>query len=133
MIIVNYQWVDVLICLNHYNVIDIVTLEFNLSGASISKVEVDANDINIILSGASHVNLIGTVNAFYAEVSGASELSAFSLEADEAHVSASGASYAKVNVITTLHATASGASKITYRGQPDVTQHVSETSSVARD
>jgi hypothetical protein len=67
------------------------------------------------------------------DVSGASVLSAFNLIAEDAHVHVSGASEAKVNVITSLHATASGASTIVYKGFPVLTKDSSGASSIHHD
>jgi hypothetical protein len=107
--------------------------DFNLSGASTSQVDAEANEINVRVSGASNLRLTGIANRLDVEVSGASELSAFNLTAEEARVKVSGASEAKVNVSTDLHATASGASSILYRGEPNVTKDVSGASSVTKD
>jgi hypothetical protein len=108
-------------------------LNINLSGASTSTLDVDVDQVDIDLSGASHLRGSGITTMLNAEISGASVLSAFNLEAENAWVRVSGASDAKVNVISTLDAKASGASKIIYRGSPQVTRDASGASSIRQD
>jgi hypothetical protein len=109
------------------------SLDFTLSGASSSQVDMDAGAMNINVSGASHLRFSGNADELDAEISGASVFSAYNLEVDKAHVYASGASEAKVNVISSLHASASGASTIIYRGSPLVSSNTSGSSSVTQD
>ena len=67
-----------------------------------------------------------------ADASGASELSAFDLNADNADLKLSGASEAEVTAGTTLKVTASGGSSVTYRGNAQVTQDATGGSSVSK-
>jgi hypothetical protein len=108
-------------------------LDFSLSGASSSQVDMDADAMNINVSGASNIKFSGKADELDAEISGASEFSAYNLEVVNAHVYVSGASVAKVNVTESLHASASGASTIIYRGSPTVTTNTSGSSSVHQD
>jgi hypothetical protein len=90
-------------------------------------------DLDISLSGASELNISGSVTNLQAIVSGASELSAFDLETTTANVDASGASKIKVKATQQLNATASGASNVRYKGTPTVTVSVSGASSIEGD
>jgi hypothetical protein len=108
-------------------------LDFSLSGASSSQVDMDADAMNINVSGASNLKFSGKADELDGEISGASEFSAYNLEVVNAHVYVSGASVAKVNVTESLHASAKGASTITYRGAPTVTTNTSGSSSVNQD
>jgi hypothetical protein len=109
------------------------TFDFHLSGASYAQIDMVASDMNLNISGASHLRISGITTSMDADVSGASVLSAFNLTAEDAHVHVSGASEAKVNVTTSLHATASGASTIVYKGFPVLTRDSSGASSIHHD
>jgi Putative auto-transporter adhesin, head GIN domain len=99
--------------------VDDVTVEG--SGASeIQLGAVDLDEFDIALSGASKLSgASGSANRVTTDVSGASNLSLFGVEADEVHVDVSGASRAGVTARERLEASASGASSVTYHGEPD--------------
>ena len=94
---------------------DVIHVE--LSGASDLKASIEANRLNLEESGASHAALSGKFKTFIISSSGASQLNAYELEADTCSVKASGASDVQVNVNKAFNVTASGASKVTYRGR----------------
>jgi len=90
-------------------------------------------DMWIKLSGASKLDLAGSVKRFDAELSGASELYAFTFESESALITASGASRVEVLATQELKANASGASKIRYRGNPQLTANASGASFIGAD
>jgi hypothetical protein len=112
---------------------DNTAMDFSLSGASTSQIDMDAAAMEIRISGASHLKFTGATNDLHANVSGASVLSAFDLTVHNAHVYVSGASEAKVTVSSELHASASGASSIVYRGSPTLVSETSGASSIHKD
>jgi len=112
---------------------DIENLRVSLSGASKSEIEVEATAIDIALSGASRLTLVGSGDHLWANASGASELRAFSYAVSKADVNASGASRCKITVADALRAVASGASSVTYRGEPTVDGDSSGGSRIERD
>jgi Putative auto-transporter adhesin, head GIN domain len=69
-------------------------------------------------SGASKVNLDGTVAELIASMTGASDLRAESLQTKSAALSLTGAADARVNVSDTLKASITGAGKVEYSGNP---------------
>ncbi|MFC2062632.1 head GIN domain-containing protein [Chloroflexota bacterium] len=89
-----------------------------LSGASRLSGDLTAGDVNFVLSGASNVELQGSANDMLAKVSGASRVKLGGFEVDNADVSLSGASNCTVRLDGTLSADVSGASKLTYKGNP---------------
>jgi len=113
-------------------------LEMNISGAStlnISNCEAGDSDIDVSgaskalgslkiadgkfeVSGASTLELSGSGKNLSLKVSGASTLNLSEFTAVNANVNASGASRATVNVTGRLDAEASGASTLTYLGNP---------------
>lgn len=107
--------------------------EVELSGASECTIDLTAEEVHVDISGASDLTLSGTAQNLDADISGASELSAFNLESFDAYIDASGASKAKVNVVASLRAKASGASSIFYRGTPEVTKNSSGSSTIRQD
>ena len=89
------------------------------SGSSVIEGAVlDAETLEIDLSGASRIEASGAATRIQAQASGASELLLADVETDEASVEASGASSVEVWVNDELDARASGASSIAYRGDP---------------
>lgn len=112
---------------------DLEAFDFYLSGASVSQLDLNATRLNVVLSGASYLNLRGTGEDLRAELSGASVLKGYYFPVTDADIRASGASDGHVTVSNSLKATASGASVILYRGNPTVIADVSGSSSVRRD
>ena len=90
-----------------------------VSGASkLSLANVKNDSLNVYASGASKINVVGETKNLEIELSGASKIEAESLKAENVNVDASGASCAAVNVSGDLKADLSGASKVTYTGNP---------------
>lgn len=105
-------------------------LAVDISGASSSTIEVDAERVTMDLSGASSVTLTGQAKRLEGEVSGATTLKAYDLKVASAKVDLSGASSARMNVTDRLEAEASGASNLTYRGSASIRSNTSGASSV---
>ena len=96
---------------------DIETVE--ASGASKVSIQgVNNSELAIDTSGASKVSLEGVTANLRINVSGASKIEASALKADSAVVDASGASSVEIHVTDRLVSEASGASKISYSGNP---------------
>jgi hypothetical protein len=108
-------------------------LDLYLSGASVSQIDVVASEFNLVLSGASVLNLRGSASALDAQLSGASVLKAFNFPVVSADIVATGGSHGSITVADDLHAVASGASSVTYRGNPTVSSDVSGASSVRQE
>jgi hypothetical protein len=108
-------------------------VDFNLSGASTAQFDVQAQYLQVKLSGASSLNVAGFVVDFDARVSGASKLRAYDLETENADVEASGASTIRVNASKTLSAVATGASDIFYVGDAVVNSSASGASRVSKE
>ncbi len=104
----------------------------DVSGASDAKiVNVKADSLELKASGASDVIINGEAKELKANASGASEINAENLRAENADVDASGASSATVSATNELNVEASGASKISYTGDPNnVKQNSSGASSI---
>ena len=83
-------------------------------------------------SGASHVSLDGTVDELLADMTGASELEAGSLQTRAAEISTTGAGDAEVAVAETLKVAITGAGKVSYSGNPKIEKHITGAGSVHR-
>lgn len=106
-------------------------LEIEVSGASEVNMEVECSDLELELSGASEITLKGTAENVEIEASGASDVKAYSLIAESADIDASGASDVKITVKNKIDAEASGASSISFKGNPqEVRQSNSGASSI---
>ncbi len=104
-----------------------------VSGASnVTASNLKNEDLKVELSGASKLKIDGkTTNAKF-DVSGASKFDGENLEIENAEIDNSGASSVLVSVSDSLTVDASGASKITYIGNPVVEKNVSGASSVVK-
>lgn len=104
-----------------------------VSGASTVTVSgVDVEEMTLRVSGASTVQVSGSAGEVDAEASGASRIRLQDLSAREAEVDATGASTIEVTVSERLTGSASGASTVTYAGNPDVRVSTSGGSNVRR-
>lgn len=93
--------------------------QLDASGASNFNVSnVKGEKVNLEASGASKITINGEVRDLDVDLSGASKVEAESLRAENVRIDASGASKAAVFASNELNADASGASKITYAGDP---------------
>jgi hypothetical protein len=108
-------------------------LDFYLSGASVSQLDSDFREVNLVVSAASSLYMNGSGDKLTGELSGASSLKAFDYSAKQVVLELSGASDGKVTATDELIVTASGASALLYRGSPTVTANTSGASSVTKD
>jgi hypothetical protein len=104
-------------------------LQLTLSGASDFRGSIEASSLHITQSGASDIKMDGDVHTITLKTSGASDFNSFSLVADDAILSASGASKIQVTIRKSIRATASGASDIEYRGNPEKVERSSSGAS----
>ena len=82
-------------------------------------------------SGAATVTLDGAVDELLADMTGASELKAGSLQTKTAEISTTGAADADITVSDTLKVSITGAGKVTYSGNPStVEKHVTGAGSI---
>lgn len=86
--------------------------------ASVTLNSIKNSNLKIDSSGASRVFVTGETSKLLVELSGATKVDAEALLAETANIETSGASQASVNVLNSLRTDASGASKITYSGNP---------------
>lgn len=90
-----------------------------VSGASkLSLANLKNDSLKVDASGASKIKVDGETRNLEVELSGASRLDAENLKSENVNVDGSGASSASVNVSGDLKADLSGASKVTYTGNP---------------
>lgn len=91
-------------------------LKIELSGASSLKGEVDVNEMVVDQSGASNSKINGKATNINIEVSGASDFKGFDLVTENCKAQASGASDIRITVNKDLKVKASGASDVEYKG-----------------
>lgn len=103
-----------------------------LSGASLAQIDVAATKADIRLSGASRVRVTGQATTLNASLSGASTLSGYEFPVKTARLIISGASQARVTVADQLSGEVTGASELTYKGDPQVSVEASGGSTVRR-
>jgi len=93
-------------------------IDFDISGASRVTGDITAGDADFEVSGASNVQLEGSASDTVIEASGASRVELAGFTVNNADVSLSGASSGTVNLDGRLDADLSGASKLSYIGEP---------------
>lgn len=89
-----------------------------LSGASTCVMNGTGMNANVEVSGGSQLTLNGSTAKLYGNISGGARLHAYGLTATEVDISTSGGSTAYVKVQNILYASASGGSRIYYKGNP---------------
>lgn len=112
---------------------DVARLDVTLSGASLGQIDMDATELYLNINGASQLRLRGEGELIDGIISGASVLTAFEYETAAAKLHVSGASQARVTVLQQLQVVATGASEVTYRGEPELTVETSGASVVKKD
>ena len=93
-------------------------LSLNISGASRLSGSINAGDVEFIITGASRVELQGSADDMNVDASGASSVRLSGFEVVNADVTLSGASNGTVKMDGRLDANLSGASRLTYIGEP---------------
>ena len=109
-------------------------VKLRISGASRASGDVAAGDVEFDLSGASTVELQGSAGDIVVDGSGASRVKLGGFSVNNADVNLSGASTGTVNLDGTLDADLSGASKLSYIGQPTMgTINTSGASTIGKE
>ena len=93
-------------------------VEFDVSGASKVTGDIKASDVKFDLSGASTAQLEGSASDLVIKASGASRVELAGFAVNNADINFSGASTGTVNLDGRLDADLSGASKLSYIGEP---------------
>lgn len=102
------------------NKLNCTRLDLELSGAVSTDLEISAGEAKVESSGAVDVTLRGDCRHLDIETSGATEVIAPELVADTCVIETSGASKIDVRAVKELKIEASGASEVTYRGEPEI-------------
>ena len=104
------------------------------SGAAHFNGKLQVEEAEIELDGAANANLTGTATNANLELSGASHVNDYDFEVDNLNVDLSGASSAKITSLKSVKGDVSGASSLSYNGNPSVEKvHTSGAASVDRN
>lgn len=95
-------------------------VDFDLSGASKASGSIEMADGRFDLSGASSLELEGSANDIDIEASGASHVKLSDFSVVNVEINLSGASDATINASGRLDGDLSGASKLSYMGNPTI-------------
>jgi hypothetical protein len=108
--------------------------DLDVSGASTANISgVKTDSLELDASGASRIKVDGEVKSLDATASGASGIDAENLKTENAKADASGASHVTVSPTGELDAEASGASTVTYTGEPkNIKQNASGASTIKK-
>ncbi len=105
------------------NTITAETLEVIVSGASNMELTVDVESLTSSISGASGITLTGDAATHVLVASGVSSVRAYGLETHTTNAKSSGTSSVRITVTDTITAEASGTSSIRVRGNPPNAQY----------
>jgi hypothetical protein len=109
-------------------------LRVELSGANLTNLNLDVNELDLNVSGASNLILKGHVDKFTVDASGASHINAFSLNAEDVKVETSGVASTQITALKTIDINASGVSHLTYKGEAKVVaREVSKMANAHKD
>lgn len=93
----------------------------NVNGASNAVIaNVKSENFKLEANGASKIKVNGEVLGFEVDANGASRIDAEELKIQNANLNANGASNIVISAVNQLQADASGASSITYSGEPQI-------------
>lgn len=106
-------------------------LELSLEGACIVKGQLEVEEINANIIGASILDLTGNSKQFSVRAEGASIMTGFAYKTDNLNAYIYGASNVSLTVNQEINVTASGASMLIYKGNGTIKhQKLSDTSKV---
>jgi len=108
--------------LNGTNEMNFNELELECSGATKINLHLNASKLDCDFSGASNLSLEGSAQLLNIDISGASKVNAEDLVVKNCNIDCSGASYIAIHVTDKLRAEGSGASKISYKGNPSIVE-----------
>jgi hypothetical protein len=93
-------------------------LEVQTSSAGNIEIKVDAGNLEVSASSAGQVEISGRAKSLSVDASSAGQIDAYDLESDKVEAEASSAGSIKLNVGSSLNASASSGGSIRYRGNP---------------
>lgn len=100
------------------NLINAENLDVSLSGASKVNLNLAASRLKTRASGSSEINYSGQCGEHIVDVSGSNQINAFDFIVSDYKIETSGASKININVLKLLDVKSSGASEILYKGSP---------------
>lgn len=103
-----------------------------MSGASVARLPLSCDKAEIEISGASELLLSGSATEAILSQTGASVVSAYDFSTQKMNVRSSGSSQAEISVISSLQVKASGASSLTYCGNPLLKKNISAAANVKK-
>jgi phage shock protein PspC (stress-responsive transcriptional regulator) len=96
------------------------SLLINLSGAAFADMDINANRVDLKMTGSSKLRLRGGAENLKASLSGISTLDAIDCAMNEVNIATSSSADAKLSVKNVLYARTDGSSAISYQGNPQV-------------
>ena len=108
-------------------------LDLSLSGSSALEIQnLNAENLSVTGEGNAAILLAGTTTTQTVELSGSSRYLAADLVSEEASLTVSGASQARVQATAQLTVEISGAGSVIYAGNPEITQDISGAGSLTQ-
>ncbi len=100
-------------------------IEFHISGSGEIDFELVAGSIETSVSGLGDINLSGEVDSHRIKISGSGKYNAEELKSKDCEIKISGLGSATVNVSDNLEIEINGAGNVYYKGDPQISQHIS--------
>ncbi|MGK7397776.1 MAG: PspC domain-containing protein [Candidatus Cyclobacteriaceae bacterium M3_2C_046] len=108
------------------------SLYVNLSGAAYADMEIDSENLEVALSGATKLVLKGKADYLEAGINSNAILDAFDLSLERAQIDANAAASANLNARDFINVKATGAATVRYKGNPKVSSETTFSSSVKK-
>lgn len=89
-------------------------------GAKVEGSNLNLNQVNLITSGGSGIDLNGTADEVDIDMSGGSQVYLYDLNSNDIHVDGSGGSHAEIRANGSISVDLSGGSKVEYKGNASI-------------
>jgi hypothetical protein len=106
--------------------------EFEVAGACDADLLVQVDELEMAIKGGGEINVGGSCDRAVFEISGAGDIDAFELNAEEVEVAIMGAGDVKVNATDQLEVVIRGAGDVLYKGDPEVEKDITGAGSVKK-
>jgi len=115
-----------------FKVMDKITanrVNIDLTGESSFTAELASQDLNVDLTGSSQVELTGTVDNVDAKLTGESDMKDYDFTCKALDIKLTGESSAQMTVTESIRVTASGESKLFYKGDASIEKEITSGNS----
>lgn len=107
-------------------------LDLGVTGSADIKMEVDAPEVTVDVTGSGNVQLAGKTRIFKSTISGSGDVHAYDLLSEETSVRVAGSGNADVHASVSLNVSVAGSGDVRYRGNAKVSSSVAGSGDVRK-